>query len=540
MKKTIHTLRTHFPELASALLLGGVYLFALLFWHYRLPYMLDSDMASEMVLARLLCDENKLITQSWFYSTEVRVLNTQAIYALFFHFTDNWSLVRFLSNAVLYGILAGSTMYLCRRLGLSRSYALTVGCFPLLALCYDDVIIMLMGCYYIPHIAIMFLTLGLVFAYPDAGKKRRYLLLGAGALLAFLAGLGGIRQMVICYAPLMMVLVILGVMHLCCKGFADYRTSVLFRRTVMALCSTVCCGVGVLLNMFVLTRRYHCYNWGGVRLASFDRERFLQVLADLPVTFGFVRSGHGLHAFVRDALAVVLILLLFWGIFSGLRKGAASRHRFMSAFFLCDLAVYLALYMVTNMSYTARYNLPVLICAVPLIALGVQALGDLKGRQSLRTVLPLVMTGAFLLRGGLMAYDMRDHQRNAGILEIAAHLRESDYHVGFATFWNANVLTELTDGSAEMYHWGATKADGSGFEQIESPETLFSWLQKTSHIDAPPEGKVFAVYRNNEIPYCNWRNGLREEDVLWQEGDYTVYGYESYAQMMSLLGGKVS
>ena len=60
--------------------------FCFLFWflNVNIERFLNSDDASELMLAKMLAEENRLITPNWFYSTELRVFNTQIVYAFFF------------------------------------------------------------------------------------------------------------------------------------------------------------------------------------------------------------------------------------------------------------------------------------------------------------------------------------------------------------------------------------------------------------------------------------------------------------------------
>lgn len=43
------------------------------------PNRLDADMASEQLLANLLAQEGGVMSTNWYYSTELRVLNTQLV-----------------------------------------------------------------------------------------------------------------------------------------------------------------------------------------------------------------------------------------------------------------------------------------------------------------------------------------------------------------------------------------------------------------------------------------------------------------------------
>ena len=64
------------------LLLWAATCFALLVvdWCCWAPNRLDADMASEQLLANLLEQEGGVMSTNWYYSTELRVLNTQLVW----------------------------------------------------------------------------------------------------------------------------------------------------------------------------------------------------------------------------------------------------------------------------------------------------------------------------------------------------------------------------------------------------------------------------------------------------------------------------
>ena len=85
-------------ETKKQLLIGAALvlelLFLLLYLNGRIDRLLDSDMSSEMILGQLLARNNGILSDQWYYSTELRVLNTQLIYALFFRLSRNWKYER--------------------------------------------------------------------------------------------------------------------------------------------------------------------------------------------------------------------------------------------------------------------------------------------------------------------------------------------------------------------------------------------------------------------------------------------------------------
>lgn len=85
------------------LLLWTAVCFALLVvdWCCWAPNRLDADMASEQLLANLLAQEGSVMSTNWYYSTELRVLNTQLVMAPLFRLFTSWHTVRVVGSVVL-------------------------------------------------------------------------------------------------------------------------------------------------------------------------------------------------------------------------------------------------------------------------------------------------------------------------------------------------------------------------------------------------------------------------------------------------------
>lgn len=89
---------------------------------------LDSDMSSEMVLAKLLAGEGGILSENWYYSTELRVLNTQIVLSLFFRIFNSWHMVRIFSSAVLMLILLASFFISAGRWGAGNYFLWQAQC----------------------------------------------------------------------------------------------------------------------------------------------------------------------------------------------------------------------------------------------------------------------------------------------------------------------------------------------------------------------------------------------------------------------------
>ena len=131
---------------------------------------LDSDMASELALASHLAKEGALISSTWAYSTEVRVLSTQLVFTpLMALFPHNWRLVRTLGCLILQAALAASAYFCGRSLGARKRFALL---FAGLSISVCSVVyaqMITIGAYYVPHAVLTNLYVGLTEARQAAG-----------------------------------------------------------------------------------------------------------------------------------------------------------------------------------------------------------------------------------------------------------------------------------------------------------------------------------------------------------------------------------
>ena len=78
------------------------------------------------------------------------------------------------------------------------------------------------------------------------------------------------------------------------------------------------------------------------------------------------------------------------------------------------------------------------------------------------------------------------------VKEAAEWLVDNGYTVGYATFWNANTLTEASNGQIEM--WVLEDGRRGVWMNME----LHDILQSREHYTRDPDGKVFLLVDENE------------------------------------------
>ncbi len=521
-------------------------------------YHLDSDQASELILSKLLADEKKLVTDNWYYSTELRVLNTQIVYSFFFGITQNWRHVRLLSFGCLYIIMLLSLLFMMDRLRIKKYYFIVAGilCIPI-SNDYFDVV--QEGAYYLPHISISFLAIGLTEWIADSQLRtiKNAALICVSFLLALIAGLGGARQVVVTYMPLLLSGLYIFTRSTVSTVEYDSRRrhisisvkSLTDRRKLYIIASIVSyigSFIGYVINTKVLSKffSFHQYN---ISFSSFDINRLSKVLDGFLNTLGFTNHYVFSYAAIYNAVCFACASAILVALIYGYRQKYYEKLYCYAILCLASMLVFIALYAFSDMPYSAgpnpdRYNLPLIVLFIPF---SVFALGKCSLDRRKKTHILIFFVILLALRGGTFYYVEQKTDNTSELRTISSELVNRDYHNGYATFWNANVLTELTNGSIEVWDWASTSSD---FECIDQ---TWQWLQLKSHLSEHPEGKVFWVLTNEQNNNFHFPRVVSPghiiyetpEDINWdvfEEKDritrYKVYGFSNYDEMYYLAG----
>lgn len=76
--------KVNWKDLIGWIWFGIMFFMFLSYIRHNISNVLDSDMSSEMVLANQLAEEGGILSHQWYYSTELRVLSTQLVFAPLF------------------------------------------------------------------------------------------------------------------------------------------------------------------------------------------------------------------------------------------------------------------------------------------------------------------------------------------------------------------------------------------------------------------------------------------------------------------------
>lgn len=513
--------------------LAVVFVLLCLFLHMKYDMWLDSDLSSDLILARQINKEGTILTPNWYYSTDLRVLHTQLVFAPLFSVFTDWHVIRLFGTIILFGILLLSYFYFCRQTGLSRIFPWTAPML-LMPLSNNYSYIMLIGACYIPHAAITFVVFGLVFHILRSEIKwKRFLLLGAASVISFMAGMGGMRQLLIFYIPLFLCALVLW----CMKAFMPEEppspegTCTWQTRFFVIVAVIVCFSlIGCLYNAKVLSQIYSFRQYDSIKFQAFSFDRLETLILGFLDVLGY-RSGGKIfstHLLYNVSCGLMVLTLIASFVYlCGKHAGLNRNEQIVVIFSVGAIVVFTLFYLLTNMKFLSRYMIPNLLPALPVV--GIFALKLPWKRQAKATVCALL--AILITVSSFMLLSQRSEERDANKLKsIAGKLVSEGYHAGYASFWHANVLTELTDVQIEAY----TFIQGSDASSTDS-NGLYAWLQLKGHFENPPQGKLFAVFSTKEFetwPLTQVLEGRSE--VFYQDRYYTVYTYDSYEELLEI------
>lgn len=495
----------------------GLFCFLSVFMWLHGDYLTDSDISSEMLLARLLNEEHALISRNWYYSTELRVLNIQILYSFFFHFFHDWTMVRTGACIVSYLLMLVSCYYMIHQMDCDKIYAVSA-IFLLLPISDGYFEYVLLALLYASFISISFFAMGLVFHYARASARMKKVLLVITAGLAFMAGLGGVRHVVVLYLPLLAVTVLMALLQRKPSGYL-----------VSSAVGFVASCAGYLVNSKVLAGKYHFETWVGDMKFGVSLQGILDLFFGTLRAFGY-SYGEQEPTPVASAFSCVLALVMAVCVVRTFVKKWKEPDQawLLTAYFLCVYGIFFCMYTFTDMLYSDRYNMAAMVFAIPIIILN---LTEISWNRYWKMGILIFLAVGVLISGVSRYARYGKLDKTAEFRPIVAYLEEENISAGYATFWNANVLTELSDGEVDVW----ILKDGIS-ERYDVDEVL-PWLQEAEHLTTTPQGRVFVLFTDEEYAECPAKEMLDQEEIKYWSGNYVLFVFDSYHKLKEVMGG---
>ena len=526
-KKIMSFLKRGLPYLVLlAAYLMSVGIFALYGEHN-----LDSDMSSEMILASILNEEGGLFSEEWYYSTELRVVSPVMLYQIGLKLFDSWHAARTFAVAVLQIGVILSFLFMAKAAGMKES---GVYCAAGLILPISQAYAFLFayGGFYAAYFIWICIVFGMILRMH--GSKRKVLLCVFMALSGVWGGMTGVRMIMLLGAPLMLACSV--------ALFDQFRRSqtgkaVIESEQFSMMLATLIHFAGMLagywINGHVLAQKYSFSSQNDVKLVPFGPQSVLDQMDCMLRFFGY-QAGYNLLSVEGAAswAAVALVCFSMLAVYVLLKKrvqyGLTACQQMVPLFACCALVLGILLNGSTdrghngyNEVHTVAYYISGVLMMVASACMLLEKLPCRLWQHGTRTLLLLMLSGVFFLEARV--YTKNDYRSSMADYEDAAQwLVEHGYTQGFSTFWNGNVLTEATDGQLEMYVFSSWTHDEFG-----------RWLQKKSHFEQLPEGKVF-VYVESMEEFLDPSPCADEQRMIYESTGGRAYEYDSAQEVLDI------
>lgn len=505
-----------------------------IFMNYKLyvemDYLIDSDMSSELVLAKLLASEKRFITTEWFYSSEIRVLNTNLVFMPLFLITNNWHTVRIAGIVILDLILFGSFYYLAKQLNIK--HIPWIGFLVLGGVSRDYLLFVTLGSFYIPHFVLSFLSIGLVFSIiKDERKNIRLIKLGILLLLAFAAGLEGMRLVSLCYLPLLAT----SFLYCLIKEFSYLKRGsfnlkepslkIIYLSVVIFISSLI----GMFFNKVILPGHGYIYKMDGTDLfySEFDITKVGMLIDGWLDVFGY-QSGNlevfSIEQLILKPLFAVYFLVSCWSTIDiFIHKENYNKYElFTNMYFLIGFVIINALFIFTTNPYTNRYLLPVSIFSFFILGI---FLSNYKIEWQKWSMIVLITF--FVILNTFFQIDYQKYNNvylNDSLRNCEKIILNEKCYAGYSIdHWNGhNLFTELTDGRIETYRFNSGNIDRIG-----------PWLQAVEHSYKKPEGKVYLLLLQEEKDQITFKMDV-ENYKYYEDEERILYIFDSYTQLKDL------
>ena len=496
-------------------------------WFQLVPgkWIVDSDLASDMILANILNKEHSFFSYSWYYSTEIKAVGLHWFYKLgLLIFPNDWHLARVFGMVIALLLYSVAVLLLTRCMGLGK-----IGVWMAGALLWPFgrryLVYAIYGGYYLVYTFFYILVLYFMFKSVEKSGKARIKWCALACIVSLAACLNGVKQLMVFQAPLILAVMILLLLALSDSKKTDWRSALQacdteVWLTIEVVATTFAGLVGYIIDTKVLAAHYAFKSFSGVTWNRFGMDWTLdRALMDFFHEFGY-QDGVGVFHFSGIASGVGL-LIGAWVFFCIVRlvwryKKLNVAQRLMTLLMLTMLAV-------CGIAYTYFGNycqyfwltcMPVAI-AVMMIEIKTEDL-HLPGARSMLT---LVLAGAITLCSLNNVRQEIEHPTLAhvGLDKVANWLVKNGYKEGYATFWNGSAMVEMTSGKLDVWMPGDL-----------NNVSIEGWLQPDYHLTRYPEHPFVLVdTETNGAPEENGliRNGHGTE--VYNDGRYVVYAFDS-------------
>lgn len=488
---------------------------------------LDSDMSSEMVLAKLMNDHKDIFfCKEWHYSTEIRFIYLQIFYRLgLLIFPNNWIYARTLGSAIALACLALAFLHLGRTLKLERYgiWMTTLLLCPISTIYYK---IVGFGNSYVPHLICYILITDLIIMYIREHKPVYMISL---ILLGLSGGLNGIRILFSYLLPLLTITILLIIAFNKDLSFKDYLNT-LFKEYYVVIIETLSIVVGFLINNFYLRKVYNFRNYLGHTLSDLSLNTILERISNYLGLFGYASGNKILSIGAVSSLFCVAFdcILIYFLVISvkNVKKIIKNNDKTYYIFSIGLLISAIEFALVFTVMGEEQINYWIPLVPFTFIGSGIFFKNNEGSINRLLLCLMIISIIGSSLYPVAVTYNTKKDNSN---MDTINYLLDNNLTNGYGSFWSGNVLKELSNGKIDIWV-------NDNILYYNSDYTVFPWLQETNHLKNEPKGEVFFIF-NKEMDEIDV--SYLEDKKVFESNKYIIFKFDDYTYIKNYMNNRV-
>lgn len=498
-----------YKKIIPWLFLTFVLIAELLFFLQRGAAYIDSDMAADVIGAKVMLEEHALLSKNWWYSTGLVMFG--AVHANMVGLLispNNWIVARTIGSFLLLAILILSYLYVARALDKDVNKSIVFATLSICPIGYLYFEFFVFGSFYVNYAIFSLLLIGTLLLFikeNSISKKQAIVGIIKLILLGIIMGLTGMKYAVFPIGPLLLTSMIVLWRHIHVAPSDVYRFNIreyrLFFGTVV---TSISFAVGMVINMLILSKHYsfqtHTYmEWG-----ELDFYEFFSGLSEYLSQFGYQWDQHiwllsreksVINCFSLQGIAnLVGIAMALAIVFSAIRlclrvEKLNFASRLLVILFFCALFVGCVMFKLTRgFDACTQYWSPMV--AFTFLILQTEIETEEYSLKYTRTcvILALVLSIIFTSIASVKQFEKTPIHANPQLVNIANLIKESGYKQGYASFWQADAINFLTNGEVDVW----------AVHEFNKLDRTFEWLQRKSHAVPPTDQRIFVLIGPND------------------------------------------
>lgn len=539
--------KKRFTDYASVIALMGAFFILVILNIFWGQHWIDSDMAAEMIFSKLLAEEGRLIaTPDWYYSTEFRVLYTQLVMGPLHRIFSNWHVIRVITNIVFYVLMLAGFYFVCKPLKIRKPNVRLCSLALLVPVSEAVMTHLQMGNTYMSHVILCFVTFGLFLRLCDsrqkAGSGRYSVYAVLFAVICVILGISGVRYLLDLLVPMVLTA---GIFVMGSEGFQGFRKEPCEEKLIallktkqlkyllVSVAGMLFGGIGYVINAFFISKMYQFQTYDTTNFIVVHEgvfwDRVQNALGELLQMFGYIENKAFLSIRgIITMLAFAMIGVLGYVWVKSMRYSKVqgmdaeetleqNHRRFTVLFAGVSFVLHLFVFIFTTSTMVDRYFIPIAIFFLLTLAIYM----EWEELVFDRVVVCLILGGSLALSGVKTYYSFVSNDKNAERYEMAEFLVDEGYTFGYASYWNSNIMTEVSNGELEMANLWSLDSLGD-----------FKWSSKVSNYE-PKEGKVFLIAGKEELEAIDSKGMLENQEIIFENESYTVLHFDSQAEFLA-------